>query len=557
MTTKERPYPGFDMVWLTNRGGGMTTEFDPPDSGLGGGEEQDLIEIDLNFTSLWRFRAEFAPNLGHDGLFIETDEPLPPSTVVRLRILLPEEFVLVEGTAVVEWTREPEGFPGETSGMALRFVTLAEPSQMTIDDIVETHVANGGVAFELEHGTSSAGEIPIDALAIGPPSDSSAWYQRYGKAGSESTGEPFRLTVRTVGPPAGENEVGEEPHPEDVELAPPADDFESIFDSQPVLDEVATEPVTNDFLPPWLKDEAGEPVALSEESAVSDTPPIEEVPSESDEVETSAEDADTLPIPPDDEETVPGEQQAETPEHSAGEFAISMMDEADEPDETPWHPEAGRAADVTVLPEDEKPPGEARGGRRIAVVAAVVVVGIVAAVWLFMGDGVSDEAQPVASVDEAVTVEAEVQEEPAEVTETPERTVGLSADQLAADSQASSPVEAVQATASAVEDVSAVGRGNATVVTVRGNGAFAGEDVRFSSLSDPPRVLIRIRRITSDYTPYRIEVGTSEVQRIRVGHHPEERPPSLFVVLDLADSEIVIREQEVGNDTVRVAVGRR
>ena len=94
----------------------MTSDFDQPDSDLPRDQGQDLVEIDLDFPSLWRFRAEFAPNLSHDGLFIETDEPLPPSTVVRVRILLPDEFVLVEGTAVVEWTREPAGYPGDLSG---------------------------------------------------------------------------------------------------------------------------------------------------------------------------------------------------------------------------------------------------------------------------------------------------------------------------------------------------------------------------------------------------------------------------------------------------------
>jgi uncharacterized protein (TIGR02266 family) len=257
----------------------MTTEFDPPDSGHSGGEAQDLTEIDLNFTSLWRFRAEFAPNLGHDGLFIETEEPLPPSTVVRLRILLPEEFVLVEGTAVVEWTREPESYPGEAAGMALRFVTLGESSQLTIDDIVETHVANGGRAFELEQSTSAAGEIPIDALASGPP-DSSAWYQRYGKTNSEVAGETFRLTVRTVGPPSDEFVPEEVSHPEDVDLVPSDDDIEENIDSQPDLDEALTDPETNDFLPPWLKDEAGEAGSFSEGSAASDPPPVDEDPSE-------------------------------------------------------------------------------------------------------------------------------------------------------------------------------------------------------------------------------------------------------------------------------------
>jgi hypothetical protein len=68
--------------------------------------------------------------------------------------------------------------------------------------------------------------------------------------------------------------------------------------------------------------------------------------------------------------------------------------------------------------------------------------------------------------------------------------------------------------------------------------------------------LVRIRGIDSGYAPTEIEVGSSEVQRIRVGYHPEENPPSLYVVLDLADGAVDVRESGVRGDVLTVTVGQ-
>jgi hypothetical protein len=94
------------------------------------------------------------------------------------------------------------------------------------------------------------------------------------------------------------------------------------------------------------------------------------------------------------------------------------------------------------------------------------------------------------------------------------------------------------------------------VVTVRTNGELAQDSVRVSRLKDPARVWVRIRGIETFYRPNDIEVGTPEVERVRVGHHPEETPQSLYVVVDLEDSAAVIREHTVEGDTLRVVVGR-
>jgi len=94
------------------------------------------------------------------------------------------------------------------------------------------------------------------------------------------------------------------------------------------------------------------------------------------------------------------------------------------------------------------------------------------------------------------------------------------------------------------------------VVTVRTNGELSPDSVRVSLLKDPARVWVRIRGIETFYRPNDIEVGTPEVERVRVGHHPEETPQSLYVVFDLEDSAAVVREYTVEGETLRVVVGR-
>ena len=47
------------------------------------------------------------------------------------------------------------------------------------------------------------------------------------------------------------------------------------------------------------------------------------------------------------------------------------------------------------------------------------------------------------------------------------------------------------------------------------------------------------------------------MERVRVGHHPEETPQSIYVVFDLASTAAVIREHTIEGDTLRVVVGRQ
>ena len=93
------------------------------------------------------------------------------------------------------------------------------------------------------------------------------------------------------------------------------------------------------------------------------------------------------------------------------------------------------------------------------------------------------------------------------------------------------------------------------MVVVQGNGKFEESMVRVAPMEDPARIWMRIRGIETFYRPNEIVVESPEVLRVRVGHHPEETPPSIYVVLDLADASAVLRDTSVRGDTIQVAVG--
>ena len=163
----------------------MTDDHNGLDGQATGGD--DLVEIDLNFESMRRFQAEFSPNLSRGGLFIDTGEPLSPGSVVRFRVILPEEFIFLEGTSVVEWIRSAEAICDGAPGMALRFVTLSSQNQELVEQLVQDYVDTGGTPFDLDVRPVPA-DFPTDSLEGAPVRS------------NEAIDEGYRLTLRHTGP---------------------------------------------------------------------------------------------------------------------------------------------------------------------------------------------------------------------------------------------------------------------------------------------------------------------------------------------------------------------
>jgi uncharacterized protein (TIGR02266 family) len=66
--------------------------------------------------------CNYATTLGAGGLFIETDEPLPPQTGIKLRFRLPHSEELHEVEGCVSWRRDASGGdPAHAPGMGVQF----------------------------------------------------------------------------------------------------------------------------------------------------------------------------------------------------------------------------------------------------------------------------------------------------------------------------------------------------------------------------------------------------------------------------------------------------
>jgi uncharacterized protein (TIGR02266 family) len=106
--------------------------------------------------------------------------------------------------------------------------------------------------------------------------------------------------------------------------------------------------------------------------------------------------------------------------------------------------------------------------------------------------------------------------------------------------------------ATAVLNLSWSQQGSQTVFTIKGNGAFSDNAFDALSLDDPPRVLLRIYRITEEFSRAEIDVGSPQVAKVRVGHHPDKTPVQLWFVFDLANAGVKLIGTDVQGDTIRV-----
>jgi hypothetical protein len=460
----------------------MSPNSDSHDAGQTAGSGGNLKIIDLEFETLRQFREVMAPRLNYEGFFVATGDPLPKGTPARFRFLLPDGFILVEGTAVVAWTRETPAGPDEPAGMALLFNELEHQSREIVDELIDFHIATGGDQFELGPAVGEPGDIGTDALG----------------------GEPAEAHI-----PAPEPEPTTAPERE-----------------------AAVGKTKEEFLPDWLSEVAQKhDVDLGGDVTVP-TGGVLEAP-----------------------------ETPEPPEPTQEDFEISLMPEEATADETPFQADLGEEGEVAMPPveKEQKAPRDLRLLPFVAV--AVVIVAASAIVWWLVNRG-PGEAGPeaVAVIEETPVAEPTpgvFEEAPAVILEEAGAEESAEAPELVESEPVAPPVERVSGPASRVLLVAAARVADATVVTVKVNGDLVEESVRVSRLKDPARVWIRIRGIETFYRPNDIAVGTPEVERVRVGHHPEETPQSIYVVCDLASTSAVIREHTIEGDTLRVVVGRQ
>jgi hypothetical protein len=436
----------------------------------------------------------------------------------------------------VAWTIEPEDNPDLVPGMALRFGQIGKQSRAVIDELVDFHIATGGDPFDVGPRGAQPGEIPTDSLG--------------GIGGGGSS---------TIDSPA--------PEPKSLSLPP---------------DSERPDPVDDGVLPDWLSEPTGLPDQGN--SVTYDSLGFAEGSDTSSPLSSSSDDFGFSSQP------------------AGGEFEVDLVVDEGETEVAPRRPEEGSFQQMAMAPRaGHKPPRDLRLG--LVVTAGIVLVAVVVLVWsVWLKDAPQEALQTLPqdeTVSEAGVVLIEDDQEgsvgpPAGVnapdggnaTETAAATAAETASEAVSDSNSVDsgrttpsgsagdgplaskdtvseipPEEiappAAQPRASRVVDVVAAARGGSTSIVIRGNGAFDDSALRVSRLEEPLRLWVRVFNIETFYKPNEIDVGSSEVHRVRIGYHPEDNPPALYVVLDLAGDDVQLLDRSVQGDAIRLTVGRK
>ena len=107
-------------------------------------------KITLDFPHLQGFLTEYSSNISMTGMFVRSERPEAPGTVVAFEFGLADGLDLISGQAEVVWRREVNGGPGRPPGMGLRFVWLDNESRHLIRWAVEKQIREGRTSFELD-----------------------------------------------------------------------------------------------------------------------------------------------------------------------------------------------------------------------------------------------------------------------------------------------------------------------------------------------------------------------------------------------------------------------
>jgi uncharacterized protein (TIGR02266 family) len=97
------------------------------------------IKLKVDWKSEGNFLFENATNISEHGIFIETNDPMPPGTMIDLQFALPDAKQKIEVLGEVAWTNpvRPQKNANLNPGMGIRFVNLKEIDKETILSLVK------------------------------------------------------------------------------------------------------------------------------------------------------------------------------------------------------------------------------------------------------------------------------------------------------------------------------------------------------------------------------------------------------------------------------------
>jgi len=144
-------------------------------------------KVAFKFDRFSGFISEYSANISPTGMYITTNQPEPPGSVLDFEFQLGDGFEIIQGKGEVVWIRAVSEGPSRPAGMGIRFIELSEGSKELIYRIVDQYIQDGGTPFDVSLrppdpvqpiAVAEAAAIPFPDLpdsGVLPPVDSSAW----------------------------------------------------------------------------------------------------------------------------------------------------------------------------------------------------------------------------------------------------------------------------------------------------------------------------------------------------------------------------------------------
>ena len=518
---------------------------------------QGMEVVDLNFESLRDLQEELGPFLSTNGFFLSGRSDFAASDVLRFRLMLPGDFVLIEGVGVAVWVRTPEEATAKLPfGVAVEFATLSDQGRELVERIVHSHVESGGIPFKMSRPINT---IDDEEMQVDPVNG--------GDTAKPSNG--LKFTVRedvaveapkeVQAPKEGDADEAEQRLPFEDAVESELEEIEEISEIDPGFEEPEPipEPIPElimDSMPVEPEDGSGQP---EEDFAEPEGLEAQE--------KTDFSGPAAFEIEAADDSVFDAEP---TPRETSGAFRVSLPDEPSSHGD--YTPASWEAVDQERQ-ESYSSPSKGRSGL-LRIVAAIII--LIAAAWVVWtqfpeylpwSEGARQDAvvtDPVIADEEELPVDviASLTEEDVEaaVEAAVEAVTGTGPDDGAPPEPTVVPpqVDPVSGPGARIVDIKTEQSDGTTNVLIRADGSIDSRRVVTSLLLNPARILVRISGIDSSFRPFDIPVGSDELEGIRIGHHPETRPPSLWIVLDRADEGVKIRETKTSGNVLRLEIGR-
>ncbi len=100
-------------------------------------EERVPVEVEVRYSSQEGFAIEWITNISKGGLFIKSENPLPPGTPLKITFSVPGKDVPIELGGVVRWSVSPSSSPSVIPGMGIQITEIDEKSKKILDAFVD------------------------------------------------------------------------------------------------------------------------------------------------------------------------------------------------------------------------------------------------------------------------------------------------------------------------------------------------------------------------------------------------------------------------------------